>query len=124
MFVGYERKTLVEWCSSPYRRSRAGSVHDLLEHVLQVRDLLIEKGSANRNLEVQNTRNSGTNVPDAQQIEVSNTQDVLDVMDRGQTNRATADTKMNEVRSPHCRAGGLLSVHLTGSFAQVFKSQG
>jgi kinesin family member C2/C3 len=64
---------------------------------VQVRDLLIEKGAENRNLEVQNTRNSGTNVPDAQQIEVSNTQDVLDVMERGQSNRATADTKMNEV---------------------------
>jgi kinesin family member C2/C3 len=66
---------------------------------MQVRDLLADKRDGTRNLEVQNTRNSGTNVPDAQQIEVSCTQDVLDVMDRGQTNRATADTKMNEVRA-------------------------
>jgi hypothetical protein len=77
-------------------RGPSGMKHALL----QVRDLLIEKGAENRNLEVQNTRNSGTNVPDAQQIEVSNTQDVLDVMERGQSNRATADTKMNEVPLP------------------------
>ena len=88
-----------------------------------MRDLLIEKGATNRNLEIQNTRNSGTNVPAAQQIEVSNTQDVLDVMERGQTNRATADTKMNEVPRPYACSDRLLSVHLAGSFLEFNKSQ-
>lgn len=77
---------------------------------LQVRDLLKENGGAQR-LEIQNTRSSGTNVAGVQQVEVNNTQDVLDVMARGETNRATADTKMNERSS---RSHSVLTVIVDG----------
>ena len=77
---------------------------------MQVRDLLKESGAAQR-LEIQNTRSSGTNVAGVQQVEVNNTQDVLDVMARGETNRATADTKMNERSS---RSHSVLTVIVDG----------
>lgn len=85
------------WCSN-----RGGGA--------QVRDLLKESGGAQR-LEIQNTRSSGTNVAGVQQVEVNNTQDVLDVMARGETNRATADTKMNERSS---RSHSVLTVIVDG----------
>jgi hypothetical protein len=44
----------------------------------QVRDLLSEDRVAR--LEIQNTKGSGTNVPEAIQIDVSSSQDVIDVM--------------------------------------------
>lgn len=74
-----------------------------------MRDLLIS-GTAQR-LEIQNTRSSGTNVAGVQQVEVNTTQDVLDVMARGETNRATADTKMNERSS---RSHSVLTVIVDG----------
>lgn len=45
---------------------------------VQVRDLLSEDRGAQ--LDIQNTKGSGTNVPEAIQIDVSSSQDVLDVM--------------------------------------------
>jgi kinesin family member C2/C3 len=78
--------------------------------MLQIRDLLTETNRGAR-LEVQNTKVSGANVPDALQIPVTCTQDVLDVMHRGQANRATADTKMNERSS---RSHSVLTVIVNG----------
>lgn len=45
----------------------------------QVRDLLVEDDARGVRLEIQNTMAAGTNVPDAIQIIVESTQDVLDV---------------------------------------------
>lgn len=50
-------------------------------------------------------------MPDALQVSVVSTQDVLDVMERGQSNRATADTKMNERSS---RSHSVLTVIVSG----------
>jgi hypothetical protein len=44
----------------------------------QVRDLLGDDRGAR--LEIQNTKGSGTNVPEAIQIDVNSSQDVIDVM--------------------------------------------
>jgi kinesin family member C2/C3 len=76
---------------------------------MQVRDLLAETRGAR--LDIQNTKESGANVPDALQVAVTCTQDVLDVMFRGQANRATADTKMNERSS---RSHSVLTVIVAG----------
>ena len=51
---------------------------------------------------------SGFNVPDAIQVAVGCTEDVLEVMERGAANRAVAETRMNDrsSRSHQVRGGG------------------
>ncbi|KAL6771162.1 KIN14B [Auxenochlorella protothecoides x Auxenochlorella symbiontica] len=64
-----------------------------------LRDLLVEGAAAGgqaRSLALNNTARSGVNVPDATQVTVECTEDVLRVMELGARNRAVAETRMNE----------------------------
>ena len=63
-----------------------------------LRDLLVSEAEARqqRSLALQNTQRSGSNVPDATQVTVSYTEEVLRVMALGARNRAVAETRMNE----------------------------
>jgi hypothetical protein len=92
------------------------SLLDLFLLCLQVRDLLADQRG--QKLEIQFTQRSGTNVSGAIQVDVSSTQDVLDVMARGAANRATANTNMNERSS---RSHSVLTVIVDGhnSITQV-----
>ncbi|KAK9837800.1 hypothetical protein WJX74_005282 [Apatococcus lobatus] len=76
----------------------------------QLRDLL-DTSRAPKKLNIQNTERSGLNVPDAIQVEVTCTEDVLSVMDLGQSNRAVAETKMNERSS---RSHSVLTIIVDG----------
>lgn len=63
-----------------------------------IRDLLVSEKEARmaKPLSIVATRGSGSNVPDAIQVEVDSVDDVLEALDRGARNRAVAETKMNE----------------------------
>lgn len=76
-----------------------------------LRDLLGEGGKVNK-LEIRNTEKSGLNVPDAVQRSVACTDDVLEVMETGTSNRAVGNTKMNSRSS---RSHSVLTVLVTGT---------
>jgi hypothetical protein len=63
-----------------------------------IRDLLVSDAEARqqRSLPLVNSQRSGFNVPDAIQVAVGGTEEVLEVMARGARNRAVAETKMND----------------------------
>lgn len=63
-----------------------------------IRDLLVSDAEARqqRSLPLVNFQRSGFNVPDAIQVAVGGTEEVLEVMARGARNRAVAETKMND----------------------------
>uniref|UniRef100_A0A061S3R0 Kinesin family member C2/C3 n=1 Tax=Tetraselmis sp. GSL018 TaxID=582737 RepID=A0A061S3R0_9CHLO len=78
-----------------------------------LRDLLVD-GSVSRKdnrLDIRMTERSGNNVPDAMQVDVSCTEDVLEVMARGARNRAVGETKMNDRSS---RSHQVLTVMVDG----------
>ncbi|KAI3427016.1 hypothetical protein D9Q98_006959 [Chlorella vulgaris] len=79
-----------------------------------IRDLLVPdiKARQQGSLQLVNTQRSGSNVPEATQVPVSCTEDVLEVMERGQRNRAVAETKMNSRSS---RSHQVLTVMVEGS---------
>ncbi|KAK9862343.1 hypothetical protein WJX84_009346 [Apatococcus fuscideae] len=76
----------------------------------QLRDLL-DTSRVTKKLNIQNTERSGLNVPDAIQVQVTCTEEVLSVMDLGQSNRAVAETKMNERSS---RSHSVLTIIVDG----------
>lgn len=76
----------------------------------QVRDLLAPEGS-NKRLEIRNSSNNGINVPDASLVPVSNTSDVITLMNLGHKNRAVGSTAMNDRSS---RSHSCLTVHVHG----------
>eukprot|EP00891_Asterochloris_glomerata_P003861 jgi/Astpho2/3861/e_gw1.00062.13.1_t len=76
----------------------------------QLRDLLDESRTHKR-LDIRNTERSGLNVPDAIQVPVHTTEDVLEVMATGARNRAVAETKMNERSS---RSHSVLTIMVDG----------
>ncbi|KAK9798229.1 hypothetical protein WJX73_010651 [Symbiochloris irregularis] len=76
----------------------------------QLRDLLEDNRNAPR-LEIRMTERSGVNVPNARQVEVETTEDVLAVMAQGMRNRAVAETRMNERSS---RSHSVLTVIVDG----------
>ncbi|KAL0797539.1 hypothetical protein Bca101_052713 [Brassica carinata] len=80
----------------------------------QVRDLLSTNGQTSRYPFLQIIRNSsqdGINVPDATLVPVSNTSDVIYLMNLGQKNRAVSATAMNDRSS---RSHSCLTVHVQG----------
>ncbi|KAG8649634.1 hypothetical protein MANES_08G113800v8 [Manihot esculenta] len=76
----------------------------------QVRDLLASVG-INRRLEIRNSSQNGINVPDATQLAVSSTADVINLMNIGHRNRAVSATAMNDRSS---RSHSCLTVHVQG----------
>ena len=76
----------------------------------QVRDLLAPEGSTKR-LEIRNSSSNGINVPDANLVPVSNTSDVINLMNLGHKNRAVGATAMNTRSS---RSHSCLTVHIYG----------
>ncbi|KAL0030034.1 hypothetical protein WJX79_002301 [Trebouxia sp. C0005] len=76
----------------------------------QLRDLL-DNSRSHARLDIRNTERSGLNVPDAIQVKVACTQDVLNVMEIGQRNRSVAETKMNERSS---RSHSVLTIIVDG----------
>ncbi|MCO5592510.1 hypothetical protein L7F22_046513 [Adiantum nelumboides] len=58
-----------------------------------------------------NSQQNGLNVPDAKLLSVVSTQDVLELMDMGQRNRAVGATALNERSS---RSHSVLTVHIKG----------
>ncbi|CAI9760358.1 unnamed protein product [Fraxinus pennsylvanica] len=77
----------------------------------QVRDLLVIDGT-NRRLDIRNNSQlNGLNVPDASLVPVKCTQDVLELMKLGQSNRAVGATALNERSS---RSHSILTVHVQG----------
>ncbi|PSC77000.1 kinesin KP1-like isoform B [Micractinium conductrix] len=79
-----------------------------------IRDLLVSDAEARqqRSLNLVNNHGSGRNVPDAIQVSVTCTDDVLKVMERGQSNRAVAETKMNDRSS---RSHQVLTIIVEGT---------
>eukprot|EP00192_Tetraselmis_astigmatica_P002102 CAMPEP_0117660610 /NCGR_PEP_ID=MMETSP0804-20121206/7059_1 /TAXON_ID=1074897 /ORGANISM="Tetraselmis astigmatica, Strain CCMP880" /LENGTH=1042 /DNA_ID=CAMNT_0005467349 /DNA_START=319 /DNA_END=3446 /DNA_ORIENTATION=- len=63
-----------------------------------LRDLLVDSSVSKKDnrLDIRMTERSGNNVPDATQVRVSETNDVLEIMARGASNRAVGETKMND----------------------------
>jgi len=79
-----------------------------------LRDLLVDPAvahSKDNRLDIRMTERSGNNVPDAVQVAVVCTEDVLDVMERGARNRAVGETKMNQRSS---RSHQVLTVMIDG----------
>lgn len=76
-----------------------------------LRDLLVEGKGAN-NLDIRSTEKSGLNVPDAVQRSVATTDDVLELMELGTSNRAVGGTKMNNRSS---RSHSVLTVVVSGT---------
>ncbi|KAH7315681.1 hypothetical protein KP509_21G061100 [Ceratopteris richardii] len=77
----------------------------------QVRDLFNMDGS-NKKFEIRNnSQQNGLNVPDAKLLPVTSTEDVLHLMDLGQSNRAVGATALNERSS---RSHSVLTVHAKG----------
>ncbi|KAL0301038.1 UNVERIFIED_CONTAM: Kinesin-like protein KIN-14F [Sesamum radiatum] len=72
----------------------------------QVRDLLVTDGNIRNNSQL-----NGLNVPDASLIPVKCTEDVLDLMRVGQSNRAVGATALNERSS---RSHSILTIHVRG----------
>ncbi|KAJ6680124.1 KINESIN-LIKE PROTEIN KLP-3 [Salix purpurea] len=71
----------------------------------QVRDLLVTDGK------IRNSSQTGLNVPDANIIPVSSTDDVIDLMNLGQRNRVVGATALNDRSS---RSHSCLTVHVQG----------
>ncbi|GAB4818535.1 hypothetical protein N2152v2_005581 [Parachlorella kessleri] len=102
------------------QQQRADEVeYDISVQMLEIynenlRDLLVDESEARqqRSLELRDTQRSGCNVPDAIQVAVSCTDDVLRVMALGARNRAVAETKMNERSS---RSHSVLTVMVDGT---------
>lgn len=86
-----------------------------------LRDLLFDysSGVAPPKLDIKSTQESGCNVPEAVQHPVSCTQDVLDVMSIGQSNRSVGATAMNARSS---RSHSVLTVIVDG-FSDVTKDR-
>ncbi|KAH1136262.1 hypothetical protein AAZX31_10G016100 [Glycine max] len=76
----------------------------------QVRDLLVTDGS-NKRLEIRSNSHRGLSVPDACQVPVSSTKDVIELMNLGQRNRAVGATALNDRSS---RSHSCLTVHVQG----------
>ncbi|XP_013609931.1 PREDICTED: kinesin-4-like [Brassica oleracea var. oleracea] len=76
----------------------------------QVRDLLATDGQTKR-LEIRNNSQNGINVPEASLMPVSSTDDVIQLMDLGQMNRAVSSTAMNDRSS---RSHSCVTVHVQG----------
>ncbi|XP_056851896.1 kinesin-like protein KIN-14G [Raphanus sativus] len=76
----------------------------------QVRDLLATDGQPKR-LEIRNNSQNGINVPEASLMPVSTTDDVIQLMDLGQMNRAVSSTAMNDRSS---RSHSCVTVHVQG----------
>ncbi|KAJ7561853.1 hypothetical protein O6H91_03G044200 [Diphasiastrum complanatum] len=78
----------------------------------QVRDLLSLDGAQKR-LEIRNnSQQNGLNVPDACMLPVKSTDDVVELMNIGQRNRAIGATALNERSS---RSHSVLTVHVQGT---------
>ena len=88
-----------------------------------IRDLLVSDAEARqqRSLPLVNSQRSGFNVPDAIQVAVGGTEEVLEVMARGARNRAVAETKMNDrsSRSHQVPCAALLARLGTGAGLSV-----
>ncbi|KAL6557944.1 hypothetical protein OROMI_018294 [Orobanche minor] len=76
----------------------------------QVRDLLAVDGG-NRRLEIRNNTSTGINVPNANLLPVTSTEDVIILMNLGHKNRAVGSTLMNDRSS---RSHSCLMVHVQG----------
>ncbi|CAK8572757.1 unnamed protein product [Lathyrus sativus] len=76
----------------------------------QVRDLLITDGS-NKRLEIRSNSQRGLSVPDASLVQVSSTNDVIELMNLGHKNRAVGATALNDRSS---RSHSCLTVHVQG----------
>ncbi|KAG6590477.1 Kinesin-like protein KIN-14I, partial [Cucurbita argyrosperma subsp. sororia] len=70
----------------------------------QIRDLLVTDS-------IRNSSQNGINVPDACLVPVSSTEDVINLMNLGQNNRAVSSTAMNDRSS---RSHSCLTVHVQG----------
>ncbi|CAL9231711.1 unnamed protein product [Arabidopsis halleri] len=78
----------------------------------QVRDLLATDGQTKRYpLEIRNNSHNGINVPEASLEPVSSTDDVIQLMELGQLNRAVSSTAMNDRSS---RSHSCVTVHVQG----------
>ncbi|XP_061350284.1 kinesin-like protein KIN-14I [Gastrolobium bilobum] len=76
----------------------------------QVRDLLVTDGT-NKRLEIRSNSYRGLSVPDASLVPVSSTNDVIELMNLGQRNRAVGATALNDRSS---RSHSCLTVHIQG----------
>lgn len=101
------------------RDARAGEVEYTIKvQMLEIynenlRDLLLDGSSGGSNkLDILNTQASGCNVPNAIQLEVHSPEDVAEIMARGERNRHTSETKMNDRSS---RSHQILTVIVDGS---------
>lgn len=77
-----------------------------------LRDLLTREHTKKNRLDIMSTEKSGENVPDATQMCVSCTEDVLSFMEIGAKNRAVGSTKMNQRSS---RSHSVLTVIVDGN---------
>ncbi|AES61721.2 kinesin-like protein KIN-14I [Medicago truncatula] len=76
----------------------------------QVRDLLVTDGT-NKRLEIRSNSQRGLSVPDASLVQVSSTNDVIELMNLGHKNRAVGATALNDRSS---RSHSCLTVHVQG----------
>lgn len=77
-----------------------------------LRDLLTQDTTKKNRLDIMSTEKSGENVPDATQMSVECTEDVLNFMEIGAKNRAVGSTKMNQRSS---RSHSVLTVIVGGN---------
>ncbi|KAL0921927.1 hypothetical protein M5K25_005877 [Dendrobium thyrsiflorum] len=75
----------------------------------QVRDLLND--GLNKRLEIRNCSNKGLSVPDANLVPVRSIEEVIEIMNLGQRNRAVSCTAMNDHSS---RSHSCLTIHVQG----------
>jgi len=99
------------------KRDRADEVkYDIRVQMLEIynevlRDLLVTDSTKKNRLEIMSTEKSGENVPEATQMTVKCTDDVLRFMNIGARNRAVGSTKMNQRSS---RSHSVLTVIVDG----------
>eukprot|EP00803_Ostreobium_quekettii_P005920 evm.model.scf_900.3 EVM.evm.TU.scf_900.3 scf_900:41853-48914(+) len=99
------------------KRDRADEVtYDIRVQMLEIynevlRDLLTTDPTKKNRLDIMSTEKSGENVPEATQMRVDCTDDVLRFMDIGAKNRAVGSTKMNQRSS---RSHSVLTVVVDG----------
>ncbi|XP_042373106.1 kinesin-like protein KIN-14Q [Zingiber officinale] len=75
----------------------------------QVRDLLND--GPHKKLDIRNSSQNGMAVPDANLVPVTSTEEVIELMNLGQKNRAVCSTSMNERSS---RSHSCLTIHVHG----------
>ncbi|KAL6584452.1 hypothetical protein OROMI_003741 [Orobanche minor] len=113
LMVNLDRGKLPQWTKGTYGKNLRSELQDDGNLQQQVRDLLVVDGvNRSRNtLEIRNNTSTSINVPNANLLPVTSTEDVISLMNLGHKNRAVGSILMNDRSS---RSHSCLMVHVQG----------